>query len=97
MTARLATGRWLGPSRLWRVGNFVGVVDQDGDQTEGHWKEPLRDSEGEEVTADLYMPGFVRAYTWHAIGHGYLALDGGDAMEIGQGIWVYFGKDALAP
>ncbi len=77
--------------------NFVGVVDQDGDQTEGHWKEPLRDSEGEEVTADLYMPGFVRAYTWHAIGHGYLALDGGDAMEIGQGIWVYFGKDALAP
>ena len=97
MTARLATGPMARAIPTVAGWNFVGVVDQDGDQTEGHWKEPLRDSEGEEVTADLYMPGFVRAYTWHAIGHGYLALDGGDAMEIGQGIWVYFGKDALAP
>ena len=55
------------------------------------------DSDGDVVTADIYMPGFVRAYSWHAIAHGYMALGGGGAMKIGQGIWVYFGKDALAP
>ena len=76
--------------------NFVGVVDQDGDQTEGNWNEDLKDSDDEVVTADNYMPGFVRAYTWHAIAHGYMALGGSDAMKIGQGIWVYFGKD-IAP
>ena len=77
--------------------NFVGVVDQDGDQTEDNWNEKLMDSDGDDVTADIYMPGFVRAYSWHAIAHGYMALAGGDPMRIGQGIWVYFGKDALAP
>ena len=77
--------------------NFVGVVDQDGDQTEDNWDEALMDSDGDVVTADIYMPGFVRAYSWHAIAHGYMALGDGDAMKIGQGIWVYFGKDALAP
>ena len=77
--------------------NFVGVVDQDGDQTEDNWNDDLKDSDGDVVTADNYMPGFVRAYSWHAIAHGYMALGDGDAMKIGQGIWVYFGKDALAP
>ena len=70
--------------------NFVGVVDQDGDQTEGHWDDELKDSEGVVVAAKDYMPGFVRAYTWDAIGNGYRVLSNDHAMKIGQGIWVFF-------
>ena len=44
--------------------NFVGVVDQDGDQTENHFGKTLQDSEDDDVTADDYMPGFRQAYTW---------------------------------
>ena len=90
--------------------NFVGVIDQDGDQTEGNWGHCLQDNEtagmkcdrenpaeGTFTSAGDYMPGFTRAYMWHAIAHGYQVLDKGDPMIIGQGIWVYFGKNALAP
>ena len=58
----------------------------------------LQDSEDAVVTADDYMPGFRQAYTWDAIANGYRVLDGGDPMEIGQGIWVFFPDDTtLAP
>ena len=78
--------------------NFVGVVDQDGDQTEGHFGKDLEDSEDAVVTADHYMPGFRQAYTWDAIANGYRVLDGEAAMEIGQGIWVFFPDDTtIAP
>ncbi len=70
--------------------NFVGVVDQDGDQTEGNFGEALANSEGTEVTANAYMPGFRRAYTWDAIANGYRILNDTDTMTIGHGIWVYF-------
>ena len=77
--------------------NFVGVVDQDGDQTEDHWNDDLMDNEGV-ITADDYMPGFRQAYTWDAIGNGYRVLAGGDAMKIGDGVWVFFPDgDTLAP
>ena len=78
--------------------NFVGVVDQDGDQTEDHFGKDLKDSEGVDITADDYMPGYRQAYTWDAIANGYRVLDGGDPMEIGQGIWVFFPDDTtIAP
>ena len=78
--------------------NFVGVVDQDGDQTEDHFGKDLKDSEDALVTADDYMPGFRQAYTWDAIANGYRVLDGGKAMKIGKGIWVFFPDDTtLAP
>ncbi len=77
--------------------NFVGVVDQDGDQTEDNWNDDLMDNEGV-ITADDYMPGFRQAYTWDAIGNGYRVLAGGDAMKIGDGVWVFFPDgDTLAP
>ena len=77
--------------------NFVGVVDQDGDQTEDNWADDLMDNEGV-ITADDYMPGFRQAYTWDAIANGYRVLDGGAAMKIGKGIWVFFPDDTtLAP
>ncbi len=78
--------------------NFVGVVDQDGDQTEDNFGDTLQDSEDADVTADDYMPGYTRAYTWDAIANGYRILDGDAGMEIGQGIWVFFPDDnTIAP
>ena len=78
--------------------NFVGVVDQDGDQTEDNFGDTLQDSEDADVNADDYMPGFRQAYTWDAIANGYRVLDGGDDMVIGKGIWVFFPDDTtLAP
>ena len=78
--------------------NFVGVVDQDGDQTEGNWDEDLMDNEGV-ITADDYMPGFRQAYTWDAIANGYRVLGGDKAMKLSaKGIWVFFPDDTtLAP
>ena len=70
--------------------NFIGVVDQDGDQTEDHWDKVLQDSEDADVLAEDYMPGFKRAYTWDAIANGYRVLEGDDPMRIGKGIWVFF-------
>ncbi len=70
--------------------NFVGVVDQDGDQTEDNWGDVLEDSEDAKVTAKDYMPGFRRAYTWDAIANGYRVLEEADHVTIGSGIWVYF-------
>ena len=78
--------------------NFVGVVDQDGDQTEDHFGKDLKDSEQVVVDAKSYMPGFRQAYTWDSIANGYRVLGEDDAMEIGQGIWVFFPDDnAIAP
>ena len=90
--------------------NFVGVVDQDGDQTEDNWGDCLQDNEdtvacdpndpadGTFTSASEYMPGFRQAYTWDAIANGYRVLDGKAPMIIGQGIWVFFpdGND-IAP
>ena len=78
--------------------NFVGVVDQDGDQTEDNFGDPLEDSEDVVVIADDYMPGYRQAYTWDAIANGYRVLDGDAGMVIGQGVWVFFPDgDTLAP
>lgn len=77
--------------------NFIGVVDQDGDQTENHFGKDLEDNEGV-VKAKDYMPGFIQAYTWDGIANGYRVLGGEAPMVIGKGVWVFFpdGK-AVAP
>ena len=78
--------------------NFVGVVDQDGDQTEGHFGKVLQDSEDVDVTAKSYMPGFVQAYRWDGIANGYRAIAEDDKILIGDGIWVFFPDgDNIAP
>lgn len=82
--------------------NFVGVVDQDGDQTEGDAGEALKGLDDgkptDAITAKDYMPGFRQAYTWDAIAHGYRVLKEGDSVLTGQGIWVFFPQqDTIAP
>ena len=78
--------------------NFVGVVDQDGDQTEGHYGKVLQDSDDVNVTAKSYMPGFVQAYRWDGIANGYRPIAEDDEILIGDGIWVFFPDgDTIAP
>lgn len=73
--------------------NFVGVVDQDGDQTEDDFGKELRARDGDRneiVSAEEYMGDFTRAYIWEPIANGYRILNDDDPMKIGQGIWVFF-------
>ena len=75
--------------------NFVGVVDQDGDQTQDNYGEPLKNGTTE-VSAKAYLGSNVRAYTWDAIRNRFDILEEGDTVMIGEGIWVYYGG-GIAP
>ena len=77
--------------------NFVGVVDNDGDQTEDHFGVSLRDSQDVPVTARDYLgSNFIRAYTWDATFNRFDTLRPIDTMRIGDGIWVFYGG-GIAP
>ena len=76
--------------------NFVGVIDQEGDQTQEHFGKVL-ETGGEMVKANSYLGKHaVKSYTWDAIRSRFDLLEGDDDVEIGQGIWVYFGE-GIAP
>ena len=71
--------------------NFVGVVDTDGDQTQdGDFGEELMNSKQELVTATDYLRTYKQAYTWDPIKSQFNIVEGGDNVEIGDGIWVYY-------
>ena len=71
--------------------NFVGVVDTDGDQTQdGDFGEELMNSKDEMVTATAYLRTYKQAYTWDPIKSQFNVVEGGDNIEIGDGIWVYY-------
>ena len=81
--------------------NFVGVIDQDGDQTEDSFGQELAngvDENGDNVLvkAGDYLGSNKRAYTWDPVRSKFDVLEDGDKIEIGQGIWVYFGG-GIAP
>ena len=77
--------------------NFVGVVDQDGDQTEDHFNDALRDSDLNPINAENYLgENFTRAYTWNATFNRFDTLDRDENVQIGQGIWVFYGE-GIAP
>ena len=75
--------------------NFVGVVDQDGDQTQDDYGEALMNGTTE-INAKGYLGDHVRAYTWDAIRNRFDILEEGDTVTIGEGIWVYYGG-GIAP
>ncbi len=76
--------------------NFVGVIDQDGDQTEGDSGLSLK-AGNEAVYANEYLgASFVRAYTWDATFNRFDALKRDVPMTIGQGVWVYY-EGGIAP
>ena len=71
--------------------NFVGVVDTDGDQTQdGDFGTELKNSKQEMVTATSYLRTYKQAYTWDPIKSQFNVIEGGDNIEIGDGIWVYY-------
>lgn len=87
--------------------NFVGVVDQDGDQTEGRAGANLKDGivnvagednvgQQDDIEVKDYLAGFARAYRWDVITYDYKTLTGSDNLRIGEGIWVYFAQ-GIAP
>ena len=87
--------------------NFVGVVDQDGDQTEGRAGANLKDGivnvagednvgQQDDIEVKDYLAGFARAYRWDVITYDYRTLTGSDNLRIGEGIWVYF-DEGIAP
>ena len=75
--------------------NFVGVIDQDGDQTESDYGETLRNGETP-VDAGKYLGNNKRAYRWDPIRSKFDIVEDGDELEIGEGIWVYYGS-GVAP
>ena len=75
--------------------NFVGVIDQDGDQTQDNYGEALKNGTTA-VTAGSYLGKNMRAYTWDAIRGRFDILETGENVMIGDGIWVYYGA-AIAP
>lgn len=81
--------------------NFVGAVDQDGDQTQDHFGVTL-DHYDSDLDADvpqtgrLYLGNYVRAYTWDAIRSSYEELEQDRSIYIGDGIWVFYGE-GVAP
>ena len=84
-------GPIIGPISYYAYWHFVGVFDQDGDQVEDDFGEPLRDSNGEPITATEYLgSNYVRAYTWDAIAQQFEPLRPEDPMTIGDGVWVYY-------
>ena len=77
--------------------NFVGVIDQDGDQTEDDFSNSLQGSDGQLVTASDYLgQNYVRAYTWDATFSRFDVVRPIDAMKIGAGVWVYY-EGGIAP
>lgn len=77
--------------------NFVGVVDQDGDQTQNDWGQTLEHGDpGVPQTGRMYLGPYIRAYTWDATRSRFDALESSDSILIGDGIWVYYGE-GVAP
>ncbi len=77
--------------------NFVGVIDQDGDQTEGDSGNTLKDSESTPISATEYLgTKYVRAYTWDATFSRFDVLRPDNTMTIGDGVWVYY-EGGIAP
>ena len=75
--------------------NFVGVIDQDGDQTQASFGTTLKTGD-DTVNAGAYLGANAKAYTWDAIRSRFDVLESGDSVTIGDGIWVYYGG-GIAP
>ena len=71
--------------------NFVGVIDQDGDQTEDNFGDSLQGSDDTIIAAREYLGStYVRAYTWDATFSRFDVVRPDHAMTIGDGVWVYY-------
>lgn len=76
--------------------HFVGVHDEDGDQTENHFGDTLRFN-GSEVQAREFFGRYYVAYRWDPVEAQYERIAPEDAVRIGDGVWVYGGAYGLCP
>ena len=76
--------------------NFVGVIDQEGDQTQDNFGDELETGDGKVAASSYLGKHAVRSYTWDAIRSRFDILEDDEIVTVGQGIWVYFG-DGIAP
>ncbi|MCY4474182.1 MAG: Ig-like domain-containing protein [Chloroflexi bacterium] len=76
--------------------NFVGVIDQDGDQTEGHFGEGLRSGIAPVSAGEYLGSHYIRAYTWDPTFSRFENLAKDVQIEIGGGVWVYY-EGGIAP
>ncbi len=70
--------------------NFVGVIDQDGDQTEDDYGESLKNGIEPVSAAEYLGSNFVRAYTWDPTFSRFENIRRDDGLTIGKGVWVYY-------
>ncbi len=79
--------------------NFIGVVDSDGDQTEDHFGEALKDQNGDRVTAQEYLTGrcYSAGYTWDPILNRFEEISPDESMMIGDGVWLFHWDYCLPP
>ena len=70
--------------------NFVGVIDQDGDQTEDDYGESLKNGIQPVLAAEYLGSNFVRAYTWDPTFSRFENIRRDDGLTIGKGVWVYY-------
>ena len=76
---------------------FVGVTDEDGDQTQNHFGEPLKRGDVA-ITAQEYLDKyFFLAFSWNPIEAKYRKLTEDDVVVIGEGIWYRDGGSASCP
>ena len=92
---RLNTGAPPTPltTSTYKGWNFVGVNDNDNDQTQNHWNDGLRLGTVPQ-TAAMYLNDFVEAYTWNPLQARFEAIEASDQVKIGQGIWVFYREGA---
>ena len=82
------------PSGNWF---FVGVTDEDGDQTQNHFGQPLKRGDVA-ITAREYLGAyFFLAFSWDPVEAKYRKLTQDDVVVIGEGIWYRSGGWASCP
>ena len=77
--------------------NFVGVIDQDGDQTQANWGEVLKTGTTSVTALDYLGMNAIKSYTWDSVRNRFDTLEPGDTIKVGQGIWVYFAGENMPP
>ncbi len=77
--------------------NFVGVIDQDGDQTQANWGEVLKTGTTSVTALDYLGMNAIKSYTWDSVRNRFDTLEPNDTIKVGQGIWVYFAGENMPP
>ncbi len=76
---------------------FVGVTDEDGDQTQNHFGEPLKRGDVAITVREYLDEYFFLAFSWDPIEAKYRKLTEDDVVVIGEGIWYRDEGSASCP